>query len=547
MDRPPLSEGSDAATQSAGQESASRQQVALIAGLRGAMDAGGTPARVLETHISYVLLTGTHAYKIKKAVRLGFLDFTTLAKRRHYCEEELRLNRRLAPGFYLDVVAITGTAGHPQIGGAGPVLEYAVKMLEFPQEALLGDVLAHGALTADHIDRLAAIVAAFHARAAVAAPDMPFGDPEGIQRLALANFSEIRPLLEGREEQDAIEALESWTRREYASRHQIFAGRRQAGFVRECHGDLHLGNIALVDGELVIFDCIEFNEQMRWIDVMSEIAFTVMDLTHGGRPAFAHRFLSAYLECTGDYSSVGVLRYYLVYRAMVRAKVACLRAAARPAEAGNATARREVRDYVRLAGTCAAYSRPALVITHGFAGCGKSTLSQALLERIGAVRIRTDVERKRLHGLRAHDSSGSGIGGRLYAAEATRATYDHVATLARAVIDAGRNAIVDATFLQRWQRDAFRTFAAQLRVPFAIVDIPVPEAALRERLAQRARRGTDVSEADIAVLDYQLRTAEPLTADEQGDVVQVDGDRPLRDLEAADMWRDLQQRLDAPT
>ena len=281
---------------------------------------------VLETHISYVLLTGKHAYKIKKSVNLGFLDFTTLAARRFYCEQELRLNRRLAPALYLDVVAITGTIDAPVLGGDGPVLEYAVKMHEFSQEALASQLLSRNELAAADIDVLAAKVAAFHATIEVAAPDSAFGRPDDILRIALQNFARIRPLLATPADRAELDALALWAEREHQVRQTAFHERQRGGFVRECHGDLHLGNIARIDGEITIFDCIEFNDAMRWIDVMSEVAFTVMDLQDRGRGDLGQRFLNAYLEITGDYAGLSVLRFYLAYRAMVRAMVARLRA-----------------------------------------------------------------------------------------------------------------------------------------------------------------------------------------------------------------------------
>jgi aminoglycoside phosphotransferase family enzyme/predicted kinase len=530
-------------------EPGSPLQSKLIAALRDALAVGapGARATLLETHISYVLLTGVYAYKIKKAIRLEFLDFTTLDARRFYCEEELRLNRRLAPALYLEVVAITGGMDEPRLGGPGPVLDYAVKMREFPQAALLGNVLDQGLLTAGHISRLAAIVARFHAQIAVAPPATSFGVPGGILRLALANFAEIRAL--GNDAADAapddLAPLEAWTRRQYAARHAQFAARRQSGFVRECHGDLHLGNMALIDGEPTIFDCIEFNDQMRWIDVMSEVAFIVMDLAYRRRHDYARRFLNAYLEETGDHGGLAVLRFYVVYRAMVRAKVAWLRAAQLPDGRARHEIQRDAGDHVHLATSSVCGTRPAVVITHGFAGCGKSTLSQALLERIDAIRIRTDVERKRLHGVGAHERRRGGIESALYSPDATRATYDHVLALARTVVASGFTVIVDGTFLRRWQRDRFRELARELRLPFVIVDIAARESTLRERIGQRERAASDASDAGIAVLEHQLRTHEPLASDESSDVVSYDGELPLAHAQGAGAWRGVVERVEA--
>ena len=438
------------------------EQARLIASLRAPAIFGRECVRVtvLETHISYVLLTGKHAYKIKKNVNLGFLDFTTLAARRFYCEQELKLNRRLAPALYLDVVAITGAVDAPVLGGDGPVLEYAVKMREFPQEALASQLLSRNELEAADIDVLAAKVAAFHATIEVAAPDSAFGRPDDILRIALQNFARIRPLLATPTDRAELDAAALWAEREYQAHQPAFCERQRAGFIRECHGDLHLGNIARIEGEITIFDCIEFNDAMRWIDVMSEVAFTVMDLQDRGRGDLGQRFLNAYLEITGDYAGLSVLRFYLAYRAMVRAMVARLRAAQLGSGDARGAVLAEYDGYVDLARSYAQPPRPAIILTHGFAGSGKTTLSQALLEVLGAVRIRTDVERKRSHGYGARERSQGAIDRGIYAPDATEATYRRVCALAGGVVAAGHVAIVDATFLKRWQRDLFRQLAS---------------------------------------------------------------------------------------
>jgi hypothetical protein len=491
--------------------------------------------RLIETHISYVLLTGEHAYKIKKAVNLEFLDFTTLAARRFYCDRELDLNRRLAPAMYLDVVAITGSPERPELGGSGPVLEYAVKMREFPQDQLLSRVLAKNELTRGRIDRLAVKVAAFHSEAARLPADSPFATADDILDLALQNFTQLDPLVADREGRKELDTLSRWTRLEHARRAGLFTARRHDGFVRECHGDLHLGNIALVDGEITIFDCIEFNDRMRWSDVMSDVAFLVMDLQDRGRLDLAAQFLNGYLELTGDYGGVQVLRFYGAYRAMVRAKVARLRASqsARPGESTAPT--NEYRDYVELAKEYAGPGHAAVLCTHGYAGSGKTTLAQALVEATGGIRLRTDVERKRLYGLAAETRSGSALDAGLYSTEATERTYERLQTLARDILSGGYPVIVDGTFLRRRQRDLFRALAAELSIPFVIVDLMADVKTLRGRVTARRRQGADASEADEPVLEHQLRTAEPLDPDERSFTVRYDAEAPpahAKDLEA---------------
>ena len=492
---------------------------ALYAGLR---PRNGN-VRLCETHISFVLLTGQYAYKIKKAVKLPFLDFSTLALRRLFCIEELRLNRRLAPALYLDVVPITGPRTQPAIDGAGPIVEYAVRMREFAQESLLCNVLERHALTPAHLDALARRVADFHASARRAAPDSLHGTPDRVLEVALANFIEIEPLVTETSDLSTLKALQAWTRDEYEAVFNSLERRYRNGAIHECHGDLHLGNIALVDDEITIFDCIEFNESMRWTDTMSDVAFTAMDLEYRKRSDLAYRYLNAYCERSGDYDGASVLRFYLVYRSMVRAKVACLRASQMP-DGEHAPSRKEFSRRLRLALSYTTSRCPAVVLMHGASGTGKSTLSQLLLERTGALRIRTDVERKRLAGLTADARSGSTPGGGIYSVENTRRTYNHVLRCADAVVGAAFPAIVDGAFLQAWQRDAFRKLAKLRQVPFLIVDCIASEATLRARVAGRARAGTDASEADLAVLAQQLQSAQPLSGDELRSTVVFDAE-----------------------
>jgi len=522
-----------------------QDQARLVDALARSLEHGSATGSVarLETHISYVLLTGDYAYKIKKAVDFGFLDFTALAARRFFCEEELRLNRRLAPAVYLEVVPITGSAQAPVVSGVGPALEYAVKMREFSQDALASRLLAEGALRATDIDALAATIDRFHRSIDVASPTSAFGTPEGILRIAQQNFAQIRPLLSVAAEREELDALRAWTDREHAARREALVRRREEGFVRECHGDLHLGNIARIDGELVVFDCIEFNESMRWIDVMSEVAFTVMDLADRGRPDLAHRFLNAYLELTGDYAGLAVLPFYLAYRALVRAKIAVIRASQLDQGAAQDEARAESRGYLRLAQSCAETPRPALVLTCGLSGSGKTTLSQALLEAIGAIRIRSDVERKRLHGIGPLERGGADIAEGLYDRTATDATYDRLRTLASGILEAGRIAIVDATFLRHAQRVPFHALAKEYGVPCAIVAFEASEATLRERIAIRRAEGRDASDADIAVLEHQIATREALTADEKACALEWNAEAPVETARSPGAWDALIDRI----
>ena len=491
---------------------------------------------LIETHISYVLLTGRFAYKIKKAVDFGFLDFSTLEKRRLFCAEELRLNRRLAPQLYLAVVPIGGSVRAPRIGDAtdqrapsepiAPIepIEYAVKMVEFPQSALFDQRLVRGDLGARQIDALADVVAAFHAQAASASPTGEFGAPALIWRMAADNFRQL-PSVPG-DDGDAARraALAAWSREEYARLAAVFAERRRAGLVRECHGDLHLGNIALIDDRPVVFDCIEFDAQLRWIDVINEVAFLCMDLAERGRADFANRLLNRYLEASGDYSGLRCLPFYLVYRALVRAKVAGLRAAQETA----ADSRHQLEisaQYLAFAGRAVLPRSRQLLLMHGVSGSGKSWVSQALVERLGALRLRSDVERKRLCGLPALARSASAVDCGLYDEDMTRTTYRQLLRSAREVLAAGFPVLIDAAFLRRWQREMFCELAAQLNVPWRIISCRADDATLRRRIVAREQSGGDASEADLAILDHQLRSSDPLSPAEVAAAIVFDSDR----------------------
>ena len=485
-------------------------------------DHAAGPVRVIETHISWVLLTGEFAYKIKKPLDLGFLDFSSLDKRLHACCDEVQLNRRLAPAIYLDVVPITGTPAAPHINRQGTAFEYAVKMRQFPPDATLDRLDAQGRMSTQHVEAIAATLARFHLEGcARATPDSPWGSPDAIWRPVAQNFAQIAPRLDDPADREQLDALQRWSETEHARLAPLMVARKRDGFVRECHGDLHLGNLAWVDDQLLVFDCIEFNPELRWIDIQSELAFCHMDLLQRGHPDWAWLFLNVWLERTGDHAGLALLRYYAVYRALVRAKVNAIRIGQTDGPERDA-ALADVRALLQLAATLTQPLPLRLDITHGLSGSGKTTVTRKLMQIPGAIRLRSDVERKRLAGLGALARSGSGVGEHLYAADATRRTYRHLADLAGHLLDAGWPVIVDATFIARWQRDLLRETARTRGVAFHVLDFQVPAITLRERIDTRARAGGDASEADLAVLQHQLDSEEALGVDEQADRVVID-------------------------
>jgi aminoglycoside phosphotransferase family enzyme/predicted kinase len=478
---------------------------------------------VVETHISWLLLTGEYVYKIKKPVDFGFLDFSTLERRRLCCEEELRLNRRLAPDLYLDVVPITGTPEHPQIAGTGPAFEYAVKMVQFPAGQLLSERAECGRLEVGEIDQIARLIAEFHESVERADESSLYGNSDVIQKWFMENLDTVKPLLADDQQLRQLESIQAWGDEQWRGKADLMQLRKRQGYVRECHGDLHLNNITLINGKVTLFDCIEFNPTLRWIDVISEIAFLFIDLLHVGHERLAYRFLNHYLHYTGDYFGLALLRYYLVYRAMVRAKVTMLRMAQqRNDEAICMRARAEYAVYANLAERFTKEGKGALLITHGYSASGKSTLASQLVERLGAIQIRSDVERKRLFGYRMLEITQSGIDQGLYTQEAGRQTFLRLAELAKAVIEAGFTVIVDATFIAAALREQFRTLASECGVPFLIIDFKASEQELYRRIEQRQQLKNDASEATLDVLKQQLASAQPLSADELNCTITVD-------------------------
>ena len=466
---------------------------------------------LVQTHISWVLLAGEFAYKIKKPLRLPFLDFSTLALRHACCQDELRLNRRFSPELYLGVVGIFHSAQDPRWSGEGPPIEYAVQMRRFDGAMRLDRVCARGQLQPQHLSALADTLVAFHAATAVAPQASRFGSASAIITPARDNFHDLRQLLPQAAVHSRLAALQAWTEAQFLQLAPRMAVRKQAGWVRECHGDLHLANLVLRDQGVRMFDCIEFNEDLRWIDVANEIAFPYVDLLAHGQPGLASWFVNEVLSRSGDYASAQLLRFYAVYRALVRAKVAALRMAQTHDDTAEALA------HLALAEHLVAPPPARLLITHGLSGCGKTVASNALLHhdaQASTLRVRSDVERKRLHGLTLARHSGSATGAGIYAADAHLRTYTRLHMLAEMLLRAGWSVIVDATFLRRADRDAFRRLAQDLGVPFAILAPQATPVQLRERIRARRAQGGDASEATLEVLEQQMRTVEPLGPDE---------------------------------
>jgi aminoglycoside phosphotransferase family enzyme/predicted kinase len=469
--------------------------------------------QLVETHISWVILTGEFAYKVKKPVALGFLDFSTLQDRLHFCEEELRVNRRTAADLYLGVVPIGISPDGARVG-LEPAVEYAVQMRQFPHAARLDRCLQAGGLDDTDMQTLAATIAGFHAGLGPREDINAAFEVERAVKPARNNFMHLDPAVFDDESQQRLAVIEAWTLQQADALAPVFEGRARQGAIRECHGDLHLENLLLQEGRFVPFDALEFNPNLRWIDVANDIAFLAMDLMARERADLAYAVLNGWLEETGDYDSLSVMRFYLVYRAMVRAVVTAIRRRQSGVQP-NASARLDARRYVELAADLVDTPPASLYLMHGFSGSGKTWRSQRMVAELPALRVRSDLERKRLPGLAANQVVTGVIGRGLYAAEVSEQTYRTLHRHCETGLRAGFDMIADATFLRLQHRQWFRELAQSLDVKLSIVDCNAPEKVLRERIRERAAQKQDASDADIAVLDHQLENYDPLTDQER--------------------------------
>jgi aminoglycoside phosphotransferase family enzyme/predicted kinase len=464
---------------------------------------------VHETHISRVTLAGPYAYKRKKEIRNSFLDYSTLQLRKQACEEELRLGRRYADDLYLRVVSIHLVGGRLVVEGDGPTVDYAVQMKRFDQHEILSHRLEQQTISDRDIHEIASTTAQFHRKAAVfqGAFDDFF---QTTLAFAIDNLNVIRQASYPSRE-NSIDRIENWTRSEWHRLIPTIRIRYESGKVRECHGDLHCGNIVRWSDRWTLFDGIEFNPDLTRIDCIDDAAFLMMDLQARGRCDLASLWINAYLEETDDYEGLPVLSWYAVYRAMVRAKVASIRHRQFEKEGdgrSSQTSLGELDRYTGMAIERTAIERtgpsatPELWITHGLSGSGKSTRSLEIVKSHRAIRIRSDVQRLRLFGPGHHDAS------------ATQATYHRLLQLADAVLRSGYTTIVDATFLAKEQRTRFRRLAEDCDVPYRILACTADEGTLRQRIANRLAQGSDPSEADGSVLEKQMQSCEALTQDE---------------------------------
>ncbi len=479
------------------------------------------PIQVIQTHISYVLLTGDYAYKVKKPLNFGFLDFSTLAKRQHFCAEELRLNQRGAAELYLEVLPIAQIGDRFHLGGTGEAVEYVVKMQQFPQSSLFTELFDRGALTAPLLEQLARVLAAFHAHAETNDYIRGFGTVEKIRAAIDENYEQTLQYVGGPQTQEQLDETRQYTDRLFAEQQALFESRIAHNWIRECHGDVHLRNIALWHDKILLFDCIEFNEPFRFVDVMFDIAYIIMDLDARDRRDLSNLFLNAYIEQTGDWEGLQVLPLYLSRQSYVRAKVTSflLSDPAIP-DATKQEASATAARYYRLAWEYTQPQQGRLILMSGLSGSGKSTTARQLAKQLGALQIRSDAVRKHLAGtpLEAHGSDD------LYTAEMTQKTYDRLLHLGITLAAQGYTVILDAKYDRQPLRQAAIEQATAHQLPLQILHCTAPLLILQERLQERK---DDISDATADLLPQQHM--DDFSEAEQPFVIELD---TTQDLEA---------------
>jgi hypothetical protein len=490
---------------------------------------------LVQTHISYVLLAGDYAYKVKKPVDFGFVDYTTLEQRRHFCEEEIRLNRRLCRGIYLGVVPIArNDDGELQIGTTGVPIEYAVQMRRVARERVLPSLIDRGVTDEPLMRRVARRIEVFHRAAATGKEISRYGSIDALRFNWHDNLTQLAPHEGVTVDAGTLDDLRAYGERFFHTRRAILDRRAHGGSIRECHGDLRADAIVVdEDGEICVMDCIEFNDRLRYGDVAGDVGFLMMDLESRGRRDLADAFCTAYLGFLPDETLPVVLPYYQCYRACVRGKVESMRSAETEIPpALRAEARERARAYLSLALCHAAADESdeaRLVMMVGLSGSGKSHLAGVLAARSGAALISSDATRKRLLGVPLDSPRAAQFGAGIYEEEERRRVYAAMLDAAEAYVRDGVSVVLDATFGERAHRDAVRSLAERYRIPGLAVVVATGEAAVRRHFELRAQEQGGASDADFAIYEAQRARFEALGDDEPGPRVAVDGAAAVSD------------------
>jgi uncharacterized protein len=485
------------------------------------------PIELMQTHASYVLLTGNFAYKLKKPVNFGFLDYSTVEKRQHFCTEEIRLNQRGAKELYLEVLPIAKRGDNYAFGNAGEVVDYAVKMVQFPQAALLSNMFEAGTIGNPDIEEMGQVVAEFHANAQTSEYISSFGTASRIRESIDNNYNQTAKYIDRAQTQAQYTETKAYTDRFSIEHAELFQERVNSGFIHECHGDLHLRNICRWHDKILLFDCIEFNEPFRFVDTMYDVAFTVMDLEARGRKDLANRFLNTYAEQSGDWAGLQVLPFYLSRQAYVRAKVTSfLLDDAGISDADKEVAAKTAGAYYHQAW---AYTQPRqgkLIMLAGLSGSGKSTLGKHIAQKIGAIQLRSDAVRKHLGGIALLEKGDAS----LYTPEMTARTYDRVLELGSKLAAQGFTVILDAKYDRVSLRATVINLAQARSIPLRMLHCTAPEQVLRARLQQRTG---DIADATVDLLGSQQASWEDVTPAERGYLVTVDTTQDISGLVAS--------------
>ena len=474
------------------------------------------PVELIQTHISFILLTGDYAYKIKKSVNLGFLDFSSIDKRRHFCQEELRLNKPLAPEFYLEVLPISQQGDRFQLGEDSNPAEYALKMRQFPQENLLTTLFEAGKLTPDLLAKLGKKLAKFHLNAPTNDYIRQFGKVAQVRRAIEQNYEQTQNYIGIAQTQRQFEETKQFTDRFLEERQPLFQSRIDNNWIRECHGDLHLKNMFLWEIEIMLFDRIEFNEEFRFVDVMYDVSFAVMDLDIRKRFDLSNEFLNTYIEQTGDWEGLQILPFYLCRQAYVRAKVNSMMLD-EPEISDNK--KREIEQeaglYYKLAWEYTRQKPGRILMMSGLSGSGKSTVARRLSGRINAVQIRSDAVRKHLGGIALNERGNE----ELYSQEMTQKTYERLLELGLILAGQGFAVILDAKYDRQQLRERVIKECESQQLPLNILHCAAPVEVLRSRLENRIG---DITDATVDLLETQQQQAEPFTPGEQPYVTPID-------------------------
>lgn len=461
---------------------------------------------LVETHVSWIFLAGPFAYKVKKPVNFGFVDYSTPDRRRHFCEEEVRLNRRLAPDVYLGVVPITLWADTLRFEGAGETVDYAVKMKRLPQERMLDCLLEGDALTTLDVERLARHIARFHAQARTGPGVDEFGARQVIEQNWRENFDQVQPFVGRWLRHDQFARTYAFVRHQLDWMAPVFERRVTERRIRDCHGDLRAESIWMdPSGSFQVFDCIEFNERFRYGDVASEVAFLASDLDWRGRPDLAWNWVEAYVDASADQDLRCVLPFYKCYRAFVRGKVEALEQHGVGSITDRCRHGQAAREHFELAELYTLRFPPTLFVTCGQIGSGKTTLARGLASVLALPVISSDVVRKQLAGMDPRERRPSALDQGLYRPEVSRQTYDAMYGQATAILRQGQSVILDATFGQADERRRAAEAARLAGAGWMVLHVEAPDSVIYQRLTARSQGQTSESDAGSEIFD-QVRT-----------------------------------------